>query len=178
MNVIFLDIYGTISEGVGRPRGSRLSKAAVARVEVIARATDAYIVISSDTVKYEPETGYADICQELRDVGLTAPFAGYTLQDPGTGSFLERGREIRAWLDAHPIVQGFVILDDMDLPLTKEACDAVSRWLGSRRGRGERNPKPDPELAERFVQVADHHGLRDVDIEPAIARIRLGRKAP
>lgn len=37
MNVIFLDIYGTISEGVGRPRGNRLSKLAVSHVEAIAQ---------------------------------------------------------------------------------------------------------------------------------------------
>lgn len=188
MKVIFLDISGTLTnrgfdaaqwealaerralttEGHPVPPRDEVDRLAVARVNRIVEATGARIVISSDWVKFQPEESYPSVQAMLRAHGLVAEFAGHTVQ-PRANTVIERGLEIRAWLDEHPEVEGYVILDDAAIPITEENRNYLMEC-----GHGAAFPEPDPELGAHFICLDDFQGLRDEHVERAVEILGSG----
>ena len=136
MKIIFLDIDGVLntSQSIGlRERKvtmddltvgfNRLDRRAVDNLNKVIDATGAKIVISSSwrigCVK--PEM-FAILCKHLREEGVKGQVIGRTPTDmeysprtpEGYTLFIAkpRGDEIQMWLDAHPIVDSFTIVDD------------------------------------------------------------------
>ncbi len=128
--VIFLDIDGVLNSVDWMQRidgcniwdqadgGSQLDPEAVKRLEYIVSKTGAQVVISSTWRKmYDVAT----IEGFLRRHGFTGKVIGETVHRIPTdertttqqmASVYQRGWEINAWLDEHPEVTHFVILDD------------------------------------------------------------------
>lgn len=141
--VIFLDVDGVLNRCGKSSQGLETDKCDL--LAEIVRATGAGIVVSSTWRKMEH--------QRERLVRLfyqiEAVCMGWTpvLEKPqhsGIYTAPERGVEIQAWLDAHPDVVGFVIIDDgSDMAhlmeylvqtesytgLTREIADAVIQRL-------------------------------------------------
>lgn len=115
MKVIFLDFDGVLNSVEYWRRGSHrdandtslmLDPAAVGLVNQIVRRTGAKVVISSSW-RILPSMRANEA---LNRCGFIGDIIGETpnLRD----GVLVRGHEIQAWLDAHPEVKAFVILDD------------------------------------------------------------------
>ena len=108
MRIIFIDIEG------GLTRNGEPDQAAVTRLNALAERTGAQLVITS-TWRGQEEAALAAL---LRDWGVSAPVAGLTddlsYLDFTTPIGLHRGDEVGQWLDRHPGVEDFVILDDDD----------------------------------------------------------------
>jgi hypothetical protein len=88
------------------------SKRLTQRFARFATEVGASVVISSSIRKY-----YALewITQVLRFYGVTCPILGETpfdIEPPEGFNSARRGHEIQAWLDSHPEVTKFIILDD------------------------------------------------------------------
>jgi len=130
MKALFLDVDGVLNsvdwmqQIDGRNAwdqadgGTQLDPAAVLRLERIVRETGALVVISSSWRKmYDPET----IEGFLRRHGFTGkvigetahhiPMEERTTEQQSSGKY-QRGWEIKAWVDEHPEVTHFAILDD------------------------------------------------------------------
>ena len=179
MKVIFLDISGTLTNyawseaqrlarqaGVGDYGYQDVDPVQVSRVNQIVEATGAQIVVSSDWVKHEPAESYPGVQVMLRKHGLVATFAGHTIQ-PRENTVVERGLEIRAWLDEHLDVTGYVILDDAAIPITRE----TRKYMNEKRiERGWKEPLPPnvPELGRHFIYLDWQTGLQDEHVEQAI----------
>ena len=132
--VVFLDIDGVLNHvrlyrwmrDRAGPPAEWLDPACIARVNTLCKRTGAKLVISSAWRTYEipgtTERGWRGAAEVLRARGLTAEVIDGTpvLESPAPGSALVvaagRWPEIRAWLDAHPEVDRWVVLDDMLLP--------------------------------------------------------------
>ena len=173
MMVIFLDISGTLTNHefnreqrenaqADRPQ-DEVCRKAVARVNRIVEATGAHVVISSDWIKHDPANAYPEVSQMLRNHGLVAEFAGHTEQ-PRENTHLDRSREIRAWLNAHPDVTDFVILDDLPLPVTPQHRE----WLLEEFGHDLVLPPDDPELGVRFIHLDSTKGVQDEHVGLAV----------
>lgn len=129
MKVVFLDIDGVLNsvEWIQRvgldvwdqaDGGTQLDPDAVKRLDLIVQMSEARIVISSTWRKmYDPPT----IRGFLRRHGFTGEVIGETVHhipmeerttaQQASGRY-ERGWEIKAWLDEHPGVTHYAILDD------------------------------------------------------------------
>ena len=114
MNVIFLDIDGVLNCKETKTRCPRgyyfVDDIFLERLKRIVEATDAKIVFSSDwrLLKGE-EDGHQDydaLVEELAKFGMS-------VEDHTPNMYYRRSKEIQAWLQDHPEVSGFVILDDM-----------------------------------------------------------------
>ena len=119
MKIVFLDIDGVLcspraalalgDEGIVR----RLDPVAVAMVNDICDKTGAKIVISST---WRIETDRMDIV--LQAAGVDSKHFFFKDHDLGNFGFYtprngkNRGEEIAAWIDRHPEVTHYVILDD------------------------------------------------------------------
>ena len=114
MKVIFIDIEGVLVNMDSERLGGKADPACVARLNWLAESTGAALVVSSTW----RSQGQAEIEGILREWGVTAPVAGITddlsYMDLTTSIGIQRGDEIGQWLDAHPEVEAFVILDDDD----------------------------------------------------------------
>ncbi len=155
MKVVFLDFDGVLNSVAwikGGRRGERempdkvLDPAAVLRVNTLCERTGAVVVISS-TWRLFKEDCVALLCRR----GFTGTVVGKTPDhswQPGDASNLwasrSRGSEIQAWLDAHPGVEAFVILDD----------DADMAHL-----------------MDKLVQTDFERGLTDAHVERAVAML-------
>ena len=113
MKVIFLDFDGVLnSEDWREHRLSTdsilgLDEFAVARLNQLVEQSGAHVVISSSWRKLaDTET----LQQRLDAKGFCGHLIGETPHYLGVG--MQRGDEIWTWLDAHPEVDGYVILDD------------------------------------------------------------------
>lgn len=116
MKIIFLDIDGVLNSKKYEDANyssflhrDSFDPAAVARLNKITDLTKAKIVVSSAwrvSFEFDKETFF----YMLREEGLTGELLDIT---PIFTSCL-RWQEIRDWLDDHPEVESFVILDDMD----------------------------------------------------------------
>lgn len=139
MRVIFLDIDGVLNseafalklEEKHRQLGhtsdtvcdcfmlySHVDREAVARLNRLVDVTSAKIVVSST---WRKKFGVAELQSRLGDHGLVGEIIGVTpdgyktdeLRDSlGHGVRIFRGHEIDFWLQQHPDVERFVILDD------------------------------------------------------------------
>lgn len=113
IKIIFCDLDGVLNsknyECSDRYIRDALDPLAVARLNKITDATNAKIVISSSwrvAFEFDKET----LFYLLKEEGVTGEMIDIT---PIFTSYL-RWTEIRDWLDDHPDVEKFVILDDID----------------------------------------------------------------
>lgn len=126
MKVLFLDIDGVLnSEDFYRERHSRGKRRVVDSDEIcptlvdnlnsVLREAGCAVVLSSTWRKFTPLKDMVDI---LRSKGCAIQeFAGATpvldsQMENGLWHSPRRGSEIQAWLDDHPSVSKFVIVDD------------------------------------------------------------------
>src|SRR5688572_12211883 len=114
MKVIFLDIEGVLLNLGSQRLGGEADPQCVARLNALTEATGAALVVSSTW----RSQGLDEITALLRGWGVTAPVAGITddlsYLDLTSPIGIQRGDEIGQWLDRHPDVEAFVILDDDD----------------------------------------------------------------
>lgn len=115
MKVIFLDIDGVLNViGQGRDEyGQGFHRHLVENFEYVIRETAAKIVISS-TWRF---SGLSVMQSMWKDRNLPGEVIGVTpdcanLGENGLWETKERGYEIKQWLDNHPEVDRFVIIDD------------------------------------------------------------------
>ena len=123
-NVLFLDLDGVLNSvnwmsnvnpdfWIAEDGDTQLDPEAVMRLERVVRESGAKIVLSSSWRKlYE----YKTIESFLRHHGFTGEVIGETphrvdFAERPAGTY-QRGWEIQAWLDEHPEVAHFAILDD------------------------------------------------------------------
>lgn len=131
LRVLFLDVDGVLNSNAylaanpgafdrGGPEGylSMFDDAACARLEVVTRVTGAKIVISSSW-RFVHTLG--QMRGYLAAKGVTAEVIdftpiGYNPDLPGDDSFGTkmtcRGHEIAAWVDAHPELDAYAVVDD------------------------------------------------------------------
>jgi hypothetical protein len=113
MKIIFLDIDGVLNsknyEYSDRYIRDALDPLAVARLNKITDATNAKIVISS-AWRTPFEFDKDSLFYLLKEEGITGEMIDIT---PIFTSCL-RWDEIKDWLEDHPTVENFVILDDMN----------------------------------------------------------------
>lgn len=158
--LIFMDVDGVLNHAglyaALAPRAGQtrpvdwLDRACVARVNDLCARGRAAVVVSSSWPLYLHGADRA--LAVLREGGLTAPVVGFcpsSATEDGVPPCLNpvRWDAIRAWLDAHPAVASWVILDD---------CD----WRGF--------------PAERFVRTDLARGITDDDVARALAVLRSG----
>lgn len=106
MKIIFLDIDGVLNyHGYGGNFRATLAIDCITQLNAITDATQAQIVISSTWRKTYPLAG---LIAFLREQGVT----GHILDSTPNLNGLPRGEEIAQWINAHPGVENFVILDD------------------------------------------------------------------
>lgn len=114
MKIIFLDIEGVLINYNAPAAGSEADPQCVARLNALTDRTGAALVVSSTW----RSQGLEELTELLRGWGVTAPVAGITddlsFLDLTTPIGLTRGDEVGQWLDRHPDVEDFIILDDDD----------------------------------------------------------------
>ena len=116
MKVVFLDIDGVLnSRQYDLSRGDNEGNIDISRLPLLRQlvlCTDAKIVlISSWRTHWDPNGEKTDaIGKQLEDTFL---HSGITLFDKTLEINNNRAKEIKAWLEVHPDVVGFVIIDDM-----------------------------------------------------------------
>ena len=114
MNVIFLDIDGVLNCWETKTRSPRgyyfVDDIFLERLKRIVDATDAKLILSSDwrllQGKEDGQKTYDALLAALAKFGMS-------VEDHTPDMHYQRDEEIHAWLQAHPEVSGFVILDDM-----------------------------------------------------------------
>jgi len=195
MKIIFLDFYGVMDGDYEwqRQRKSydpyeRFDPRCGARVKRIHEETGALVVITSDSVQDctghwegapSDEQRYPD-CKKLL-VGCGVPeeiIIGYTYQPPDSLPVYDRTRQIKTWLDEHPEVENYVILDDLMLPFSEEDVAELTtdrNWPDQEKVRRYLDQlEPYPEMLPHFVLVRPPEGqwrqdaLRDEHVERAI----------
>lgn len=166
MRIVVLDIDGVLvpthqSQVARDGYGPLFDTAAVAHLETLCREADAQVVVSSawrlDRMPdWTPEKGlrqmqrlFRDRCVDVDIIGVTPDVAQLIDSGPLAGLLweaAERGHEIQAWLDEHPAVTGYVILDDH--------ADML------------------PTQKRHFVQTKARVGFSRADLEMALCAIR------
>ena len=109
MKVVFLDFDGVLNDSQTQPEFGIEAKF-VDRLNVLIEKTGAKVVISSSWRLY----GLLQCSLILENAGFKGEVIGLTperVREWGKQG-PPRGLEIQAWLDAHPEVEKFVILDD------------------------------------------------------------------
>ena len=118
--IVFLDIDGVLNsdayadymlteENIDIFNEDMLDERAIVQLKKIVEATDAEIVLSSSWRWYKDTRD--TVHYQLRAKGID--FVDTTPQEIDVT--MSRGAEIKLWLDDHPEVKQFVILDDDDL---------------------------------------------------------------
>ena len=114
MKIIFVDIEGVLISLAAQRLGDQADPACVARLNSLAAEAQAALVVSSTWRSQDPD----ELTALLKTWGVTALIAGVTddlsYLDLTSPIGIRRGDEISQWLDAHPEVDDFVILDDDD----------------------------------------------------------------
>lgn len=150
MKVLFLDIDGVLnSDATTRKTGTGwdfVDDIHIERLKRILDATGAKVVLSS-TWRYdrdEPKlnSDFLELQDYLKQFDIE--FYDYT---PNSNPY-QRGLEIQEWLDEHPEVEQFVILDDRD---DMEPC------------------------MDHLVQTIQHDALLDEHVEEAIQILNKNR---
>jgi hypothetical protein len=114
MRIIFLDIEGVLMNLGAQPWADKADPDCVARLNRLTDSTGAALVLGSTW----RSQGLDELTAMLRGWGVTGQVAGITddlsYLDLTTPIGIQRGDEIGQWLDRHPEVEDFVILDDDD----------------------------------------------------------------
>lgn len=157
MKVIFLDVDGVLNSPKSKtyaPSGWRgIDNAKLKKVKAIVDATDAKVVLSS-TWKTEIDKNMHHASSDGKYMMNKFKYEGrFKIFDktPDAENSSHRGEEIRMWLDKHPDVDNFVILDDIDF-------DDMERFG----------------VLDHLIMTDYNIGITDEDVEKAIEK--LGRK--
>ncbi|MFH1609333.1 MAG: HAD domain-containing protein [Candidatus Bipolaricaulota bacterium] len=136
--IVFLDFDGVIApaKNCEYPFPVSIDPDCVLYLNTVTGDAAAGIVVTSQK-RIGKSAG--QLAQILHGAGIDAPVIGVTPDLPDAG----RGTEIRTWLDAHPDVESFVILDDEDF-------DTARRFEG------------------RIVLTDPFEGLRGTDVQYAL----------
>jgi hypothetical protein len=116
--VLFLDMDGVLNCHHSKPevKGEKwvIDRKLVNRLNVVFEVCKDVAVVLSSTWKEAVKDGTIDINEKLVAAGYTGPkiveMTPYLCELDGW----QRGREIKQWLEKHPEVEKFVILDDED----------------------------------------------------------------
>lgn len=143
--VIFLDIDGVLNRTVDATH-IRVDADLVERLRRLVEDTNAFIVLSTFWRHFQEYITYIlsrhGIPAEAvigRTPGISHAFS-LSSSSADAANYANRAAEIRAWLDEHPNVTRFVIIDD-------------------------RSSASNDSLAEHFVQTEVSKGLTDLDVE-------------
>ncbi len=161
MKILFLDFDGVLNSwaalhaGTCPGRGGLLGLCPkhVALLNEVIRRTGCDVVVSSS---WRIGTRCCELKDVLRAAGFEGRVVGVTPQLParsGLGFFAsaQRGDEIQAWLDKHPDITAFAIVDD----------DADMAHLASFLVRTDYNTGLCTEHVEKLCKLlgeGDHHG--------------------
>ena len=113
--VIFLDVDGVLNSNDSIDRAPQgmvwfVDPVIVARFNKIFDVLKDVDVVLSSSWRYAVKMRRIDFNQIMRDAGYTGPEITEITPDGEE----ERGLEIQQWLDRHPSVEKFVIIDDND----------------------------------------------------------------
>jgi len=116
MKVLFLDIDEVLNSSKTRQRFGidYIEPEKCEHLNQICQDTGTSIVVSSDW-RIERIYGYGKTIIALQNAGFTVPIVGCTPEHDWLKRAHPRSGEIRAWLDSHPEVQTYAILDDLDI---------------------------------------------------------------
>lgn len=136
MNVIFLDLDGVMNVQNANDHTTSWSKEAIKALAAIIRCTQAKIVLTSSW-RYQGIEAMRQLWQEQHFPSeiwdITPLHAADEALSQGAHPEVCKAIEIRAWLQAHPDVTHYVILDDevdyADRQITEHAI-----WVSSYRG--------------------------------------------
>jgi hypothetical protein len=154
MKIIFLDIDGVlnsqnyvlqIQELFDDPH-NQMDPVAIDRLNYLTNQTGASIVVTSTwriSFRDAPEGIDIGIANCLKEHGVTGKVIGATIITDG-----DRADEIWDWLNNHPEIKQYVILDDDRLEMKRDNSDPI--------------------LDLHFVQTAWLDGLQDKHVERAI----------
>ncbi len=122
--VVFLDFDGVLNDFAYEDAARRDGRVAIdpvraARVNRLCADGAAGIVLVTGWLRTSTPD---EIAAMLRDAGVTAPVVG-AIGGMASHEGAERAAESRAWLDAHPRVNRYVVVDDSIVPWERE--DAV-----------------------------------------------------
>eukprot|EP00931_Biecheleriopsis_adriatica_P091779 TRINITY_DN65658_c0_g1_i1.p1 TRINITY_DN65658_c0_g1~~TRINITY_DN65658_c0_g1_i1.p1 ORF type:complete len:190 (+),score=20.73 TRINITY_DN65658_c0_g1_i1:39-608(+) len=156
LTVIFLDLDGVLNRTASATH-IRLDEDLIKNLKDLVDRSDAHIVLSTYWRKFDAYIAYV-----LSRYGIAAERIIGSTPGPGhlDGSsfdevvYVSRSDEIYAWLQEHPEVTSFVVLDD--------------------RAYAGRHPS----IAPYFVQTRSDLGLSVLDVEKALEILRRGRHVP
>lgn len=149
MRIIFCDIDGTLNNRLARmqphdPDAPVIDPDCVEPLnKIVASVPDAKVVLTSSMRMW---VSLSDLQAALKSNRLEAEVIDVTPL-----LCVQRGGEIKAWLDVHPEVEGFVIFDDDKTP-------------------GEFEP-----YTSRLVSVDPVAGLTDAAVKPAVECLMRAR---
>ena len=112
MKALFLDIDGVLNH-LNSPKRNGIwviDPENVKHLNSICASIPDLIIVLSSTWRFPHAKGRVDINKELKDAGYTGPEITEMTTLSTRDAF--RGQEIQAWLDEHPEVDSFIILDD------------------------------------------------------------------
>lgn len=132
MKIIFLDVDGVLNSRVDfdKPNGNgrsmyALNKDMIERIHKLEEHTNAKIVLSSTWRCYD------EAKLELDKAGIK--FIDITpignIKEEWQGNYVRRGSEIKAWLDMHPEVKKYVIIDDDGDMLEEQMSNFVMTYF-------------------------------------------------
>ena len=152
MKVIFLDIDGVMNAWETQPtkeKGGMLSIHApqLKQLQRIIEETGAKIVLSSTWRLYP------DLKKKVLDSGIHFIDCTPCMRRPvGTSiEYCERGKEIQDWLDRHPDVEDFVIIDD-DNDMTEAQQSHYFRTTSASKGLRK-------DIANDIISYLNKHGI-------------------
>lgn len=158
--VVFLDFDGVLNDFAYEDAARRDGRVAIdpvraARVNRLCAEGAAGIVLVTGWLRTSTPD---EIAAMLRDAGVTAPVVG-AISGMASHNCQERAVEARAWLDAHPRVNRYVVVDDSIVPWTRERVIGASdtQWL-------------QPWVAFHYVRPQGGIAERDVDAAVEILR--------
>lgn len=127
MKVIFLDIDGVLNsdEFLKNNPGKAIDRKCVGILKNIIDKTEAVIILSSGWRLWfddnmSPQDGYSDclykiLCEyNIKLFGKTPDFSTEEIRTRKTFSHV-KAKEITAWLNAHEVIEKYVVIDDLDL---------------------------------------------------------------
>lgn len=149
--VIFLDVNGVLNDSRTKPMIIGIDKAHVRQLKQIVDATGAEIVLTSTWKNgWEPNR---------RSTQQPTPYGKYLANklfnfklkpiDKTTDNIIDRGTGIKTWLNHHPWVKNYVVIDD----------DVFRDY--------------DEEIFRHFVHTHFIHGLTDGHVENAISILNM-----
>lgn len=107
MTVIFLDVDGVLNLGCFDQSTSCFHDNCLNELKLLVLHTDAKVVVSSSWK--DDESSLNSLKCKLYEYGIRA------IDTTERRSYKTREVEIQEWLDAHPDVSNYVVLDDWDL---------------------------------------------------------------